>query len=218
MDTAGNLYVTTGNGRDSQPFLAALSCAGCQYGHVVAEIWPLATARAQRDLHSLELHVHGRERRGSGRGRAIVLPDIPGPVRHALVVGGKQGNAYLLNRDSLPGTLASQPNNPTPISTMDQSLVPPTAFSYYTNNGATPAVQRGRSMFSVPIRKLATKPTLPSHGRRRHVFKRVTARPISSTRGRQKGRGGSNSAISLHRAIEGEYFAECESISHGRCL
>ena len=66
-----------------------------------------------------------------GSGGAMLLP-TPGP--RLLVIGGKQGNAYLLDRDRLPGRLDRRP----PCSddpTTDGSLLPPEPQPHFGRRG-----------------------------------------------------------------------------------
>jgi hypothetical protein len=77
---------------------------------------------------------------GSG---VTLLPDVRGTSTPRLaVVGGKQGNVYLLDRDHLPGALDTRPacNWKSPTDTpSDASLWDPTAGRpYYVNNSPGP--------------------------------------------------------------------------------
>ncbi|WP_165967451.1 ThuA domain-containing protein [Luteimonas aestuarii] len=91
-----------------------------------------------------------------GSGGAMLVPALPGEPR-LMVVGGKQGNAYLLDRDRLPGRLDSRPRCDTP-SSQDGSLLPPqvqpqfgargplNAFGPYSEDDGAMDIARARSV------------------------------------------------------------------------
>ena len=95
-----------------------------------------------------------------GSGGAALLPDFD-PLRTAssrlMIVGGKQGNAYLLDRDRLPGLLDRRPSCSEDPSS-DASLLPPedqpqfdkrgplNVFGPYSEKDAAMDVARGRSV------------------------------------------------------------------------
>ncbi len=102
-DPNGNIYAVTGNGTFDQQS-GGLSCAnplaGCDFGDTVLKLSPSLTTVTdfftpfnQADLEAMDLDV--------GSTTALVLPDQPGPHLHLLLVGGKEGKLYLLDRDSL---------------------------------------------------------------------------------------------------------------------
>ena len=134
IDDNGNIFVTTGN-------IAIPSPSAPPFGTPAANVWsmsllefgpslPLALNGTYTPWNYMYMDVNDVDLAGGG---AIVLPDVQqGNVLHTVAVGGKQGNAYLLNRDQLPGSLTSRPNNPTPLPNMDQSLLPPTGFLIYS--------------------------------------------------------------------------------------
>jgi len=95
-DAAGNLFVETaeagGNGYD-------VPSGGQTYCNSVLKLSPDLTVAdyftpwsvAYLNSHDLDLSSTG----------ALILPDQPGPYRHELIAGGKQGIVYVLNRDNL---------------------------------------------------------------------------------------------------------------------
>lgn len=46
-----------------------------------------------------------------GSGGLLILPDQPGSIPHVAIAGGKDGRAFLLNRDHMGGYTAGGPNN-----------------------------------------------------------------------------------------------------------
>jgi hypothetical protein len=101
-DPNGNIYAVTGNGTFDQQS-GGLSCAnplaGCDFGDTTLKfnsnltLTDFFTPFNQADLEAVDLDL--------GSTTALVLPDQPGPVPHLLLVGGKEGKLYLLNRDTL---------------------------------------------------------------------------------------------------------------------
>ena len=125
VDAAGRIYVATGSGFDGfaeqehdwTQSLLQLSDDPSQGLRLVGTYTPFnhcATAKADIDL---------------GSGGAALLPDSP-----LLVIGGKQGNATLLNRDHLPGRLDRRPPCSTNASS-DGSLLPPEVQPQFGTRG-----------------------------------------------------------------------------------
>lgn len=96
-DASGNIYVTTANG----PF--DTNSAGYDFGDSVLKL----TSGLQGALRVLdwfspfntgELNTEDLD---LGSGGTVLLPDQPGPHPHLLVVSGKEGRVYLIDRDNL---------------------------------------------------------------------------------------------------------------------
>ena len=96
-DSAGNIYLVTGNGtfdaNSSSPLdfgdsVLKFAWSGSQYS-VNGYFSPYNEATL--DVKDEDL----------GSGGALLLPDQPGSNPHLLVAAGKQGTIYLLNRDNL---------------------------------------------------------------------------------------------------------------------
>ena len=127
LDSGGRIYVTTGN---------TPSGSGTTTGYwgqsllVFNSTLPLSLAGTYTPWNYPAMDVNDTDLCGSG---VNVLPDLPGMNAHIAAFGGKQGNAYLVDRDNLPGLLTNRP--PTNLtSDQDQSLIPPTLEPYYNNN------------------------------------------------------------------------------------
>jgi len=133
VDTDGSIYVATGTGFDGyrdQPHdwtqsVLKLSDRADEGLHLVGTYTPFnycATAKMDIDL---------------GSGGIALLPALD-PAATAtprlLAVGGKQGNAYLLDRDHLPGRLDRRPRCSTDAAT-DGSLLPPSRQPPFAGRG-----------------------------------------------------------------------------------
>ena len=94
-DQAGNIYVPTGNGKFDAP-------AGRDYGDSVLKLnlsgSKLVLADFFTPFNQRELNAEDND---IGSGGPILLPDQPGPHPHLLVVAGKGGTLYLIDRDRM---------------------------------------------------------------------------------------------------------------------
>jgi hypothetical protein len=101
-DAQGNVYLATGNGR----FTAATG--GRDYGDSLLKLGLGPRGMEVRDFFT---PAHQKEMNASdldlGSGGPVLLPDQPGPHPHLLLVGGKDGSLYLLDRDR-PGKFQEQ--------------------------------------------------------------------------------------------------------------
>lgn len=156
IDKSGNVYVVTGSGFDgfveqdhdwtqSVLKLSDSISTGLKLEGTYTPFNYCGTAEMDIDL---------------GSGGASLLPDLGAgntSTPHLMVVGGKQGNAYLLDRDHLPGRLdRRQPCNDDAAS--DGSLLPPqrqpqfagrgplSVFGPYSENDAALDLARARSV------------------------------------------------------------------------
>ena len=92
-DEAGNVYVATGNGKFT------VTAGGKDYGDSLLKL--------SRDLNVLDYFTPFNEKtlNGSdadlGSGGPMLLPPQPGEKRRLVLVGGKDGNLYVLDRDHL---------------------------------------------------------------------------------------------------------------------
>jgi hypothetical protein len=98
-DDNGNVYLTTGNGDWD---LMNASGPTNDYGDTFLQLTPgLAVSSWFTPTDQASNNTNDRDT-GAG-GAALVLNLASGPVRHLLVGGGKDGNMYLLNGDSMGG-------------------------------------------------------------------------------------------------------------------
>jgi len=96
-DPDGNVFLATGNGR-----FDVADSLGRDYGDSVLklalakgtlQVRDFFTPYNQKGLNSEDLDI--------GSGGPLLLPDQPGPHPHLLLVGGKQGVLYLIDRDHM---------------------------------------------------------------------------------------------------------------------
>lgn len=97
-DNNGNIFVATGNG----DFNVVPGAAGRDYGDSVLRLNLEAKSLSVRDyftpFNQKELNAQDLDLGSQG---PVLLPDQPGPHAHVLVVGGKEGKLYVLDRDHL---------------------------------------------------------------------------------------------------------------------
>ena len=95
-DAQGNVFVATGNGK----FDAVTG--GRDYGDTLVRLGLDSQGLAVRDYFTpseqAELDANDND---LGSGGPVVLPDQPGPHPHLLVVAGKGGTVYLIDRDRM---------------------------------------------------------------------------------------------------------------------
>jgi hypothetical protein len=104
-DAAGNLYLLTANG----PFETTLDAngfpSGKDYGNSFLKIATTGGALSVADYFTMSNEVaESAADQDLGSGGAMLLPDLTdstNAVRHLVVGAGKDGNIYLVNRDSM---------------------------------------------------------------------------------------------------------------------
>jgi PQQ-like domain len=113
-DSSGNVYLLTGNGA----FETTLDASGFpslgDYGNSFLKLATAGGSLAVADYFTLynEVSESGADM-DLGSGGAMLLPDLTdstGTVRHLMVGAGKDGNLYVVNRDSM-GRFSSAGNN-----------------------------------------------------------------------------------------------------------
>ncbi len=112
-DSAGNVFLSTGNGA-----FDAASAGGRDYGDSVLRLALNGGALAIRDWFTPSDQAKLNAEDGDlGSGGPLLLPDQPGAHRHLLVLGGKGGGLYVVDRDTMgkyrPG------NNPHAVQAFD---------------------------------------------------------------------------------------------------
>ena len=126
LDSAGRIYVTTGNtpiNSNQTPGYWGQSLL------VFNSTLPLSLAGTYTPWNYPSMDVNDTDLCGSG---VNVLPPLPGLNPNIVAFGGKQGNAYLVDRDHLPGSVAQRP--PTDLTPdEDPSLLSPVLEPYYGN-------------------------------------------------------------------------------------
>ncbi len=97
-DAAGNVFLATGNGR----FDAA--SGGRDYGDSILRLTANERGIALHDYFTpFDQQRLNSEDGDLGSGGPLLLPDQPGPHPHLLVLGGKGGTVYVVDRDHLGG-------------------------------------------------------------------------------------------------------------------
>jgi hypothetical protein len=104
-DSAGNVYLLTGNGLFDTTLNASGFPAGGDYGNSFLKISTSAGTLAVADYFALDNGVaESQNDVDLGSGGIMLLPDqtdSSGTVRHLAVGAGKDGNVYIVSRDSL---------------------------------------------------------------------------------------------------------------------
>jgi hypothetical protein len=113
-DPAGNVYLLTGNGRFETTLDANGFPSGGDYGNSFVKIAPGAGALSVADYFAMKNGVtESANDVDLGSGGIMLLPDqtdAANTVRHLAVGAGKDGNLYVVNRDSL-GKYSATSNN-----------------------------------------------------------------------------------------------------------
>ncbi len=105
VDAAGNLFFITGNGTFDA------NTGGSNYGDSVVRLSTASGLSVADYFTPLDQESLDANDTDFGSGAATILVDQPaGPVTHLVIGGGKQGNLFLLNRDSM-GKFSSSTNN-----------------------------------------------------------------------------------------------------------
>src|SRR5205807_1143818 len=105
VDSGGNLYFITGNGTFDA------NAGGSNYGDSVVKLSTASGLSVADYFTPFDQATLDANDTDFGSGAATILIDpSAGPVPHLVIVGGKQGNLFLLNRDNL-GKFGSSTNN-----------------------------------------------------------------------------------------------------------
>jgi hypothetical protein len=104
-DAAGNVYVLTGNGRFETTLTTSGFPSGGDYGDSFLKLATSGGALAVSDYFALYNNLTESVNDADlGSGGLLLLPDLTdasGTVRHLAVGAGKDGNLYVVSRDSL---------------------------------------------------------------------------------------------------------------------
>ncbi len=105
-DSNGDIYFSTGNSDPYTPSYSTSFNRPDSVVHLTGDLTALVDSFTPSDYFQLD---QGDTDLGSGG--AMLLPDQPGSTPHLLVAGGKDGRAFLLNRDNLGGYTQNGPDN-----------------------------------------------------------------------------------------------------------
>ena len=149
-DDNGDIYFSTGNSDPKTPSYSA-------HNH------PHSMIRMPGDLSTVldsftpynyfDLEVRDAD---VGSGGMMLLPDQPGSIPHLAVAGGKDGRAFLLDRDHMGGFTPGGPDNVLQVFNMGKCWCGPAFF--VGSDGASYVLTGGRS--GVISWKLQTSPTV----------------------------------------------------------
>jgi chitodextrinase len=159
-DSAGNVYLITGNGR----FETSLSSgfpSRRDFGNSFVKLGPSAGTLSVVDYFTMwDVTDQSSSDLDFGSGGAMLLPDLTdsaGTVRHLAVGAGKDGNIYVVNRDSMGHYNASSNN----IWQQLTGVMPGGVFSTpaYFNNTVYYGEKSGSiKAFRIANAKLSTSP------------------------------------------------------------
>ncbi len=145
VDASGNIFVTTANG----PF-DLLSVGGWDFGDSVLKLSPAvpnqAGGLAVLDWFSpFNTDVLNAGDTDLGSGGTMLLPDQPGTYPHLLVVAGKEGRIYLIDRDHLGN-----------FNLVTDNVVQELVGAINTYNYTTPAYWQGNVYYASQFDNLKT--------------------------------------------------------------
>lgn len=105
-DSNGDIYFSTGNSDPNTPSYSAAFNRPDSVVHLSSDLTSLIDSFTPSDYFQLD---QGDTDLGSGG--AMLLPDQLGSTPHLVVAGGKDGRAFLLNRDNMGGYTQGGPDN-----------------------------------------------------------------------------------------------------------
>jgi hypothetical protein len=97
-DSNGDVYLSTGNSDPVHPSYDANFNHPNSVVHLSSDLGTLLDSFTPSNYFALD-----QEDLDLGSGATILLPDQPGTIPHFAIAGGKDGRAFLLNRDNLGG-------------------------------------------------------------------------------------------------------------------
>lgn len=150
-DASGDIFFSTGNSDPSTPSYSQAFNRPDSMVRLSADLFTLKDSFTTYDYFQLD---QGDADMGSGG--MLILPDQPGPIPHLAIAGGKDGRAFLLNRDNLGGYTQGGPNNVVQTITMGGCWCGP---AYYVgSDGATHVLTGGGN--GVTSWRLQTSPSV----------------------------------------------------------
>ena len=161
-DASGNVYVLTGNGKFDTTLNASGFPSGGDYGNSFVKISPAGGALTVADYFTMSNEVtESSNDQDLGSGGILLLPDLTdatGTVRHLAIGAGKDGNLYVVNRDSM-GEFSASTNN---IWQELDGVLPGGVYSnpaYFNGTVYYGPVGSSLEAFSVTDAKLSSMPT-----------------------------------------------------------
>ena len=105
-DAGGDIFFSTGNSDPSTPSYSQAFNRPDSMVRISADLLTLKDSFTTYDYFQLD-EVDA----DVGSGGMMILPDQPGPIPHLAIAGGKDGRAFLINRDNMGGYTDGGPNN-----------------------------------------------------------------------------------------------------------
>lgn len=149
-DSTGDIYFSTGNSNPSVPSYSQAFNRPDSMVRVSPDLLTLKDSFTTYDYFTLDGYDADM-----GSGGMLVLPDQSGSIPHLAVAGGKDGRAFLLNRDNLGGYTQGGPNNV--VQTVNQGGCWCGPAYYVGSDGVTRIITGGGN--GVTSWKLQTSPT-----------------------------------------------------------
>jgi hypothetical protein len=113
-DASGNVYLLTANGRFDTTLNASGFPSGADYGNSFLKLQTAGATLSVADYFTMSNEVtESANDEDLGSGGTLLLPDLTdagGTTRHLMVGAGKDGNIYVVNRDSM-GKFNATANN-----------------------------------------------------------------------------------------------------------
>ncbi|MGA8432425.1 MAG: hypothetical protein WB729_21540 [Candidatus Sulfotelmatobacter sp.] len=134
-DSNGDVYFSTGNSSPNQPSYSASFNRPQSVVHLSGDLGTLLDSFTPGNYFQLD-----QQDLDMGSGATILLPDQPGSIPHFAIAGGKDGRAFLLNRDNLGGYTQSGSDNV--LQTIQQGVCW-CGPGYFTGSDGNPYVLTG---------------------------------------------------------------------------
>ena len=150
-DANGDLFFSTGNSNPNYPSYSQAFNRPDSTVRLSADLLTLVDSFTTYNYYQLD---QGDSDVGSGG--TLLLPDQPGPIPHLAIAGGKDGRAFLLNRDNMGGYTDGGPDNVVQTINMGGCWCGPAYF--VGSDGATHVLTGGSN--GVTSWKLQTSPTV----------------------------------------------------------
>lgn len=105
-DAGGDIFFSTGNSDPSTPSYSQAFNRPDSMVRLSSDLATLKDSFTTYDYFGLD-----EEDGDVGSGGLMILPDQPGSIPHLAIAGGKDGRAFLLNRDNMGGYVPGGPNH-----------------------------------------------------------------------------------------------------------
>jgi len=135
VDALGDVYFSTGNSNPATPSLSKSWNRPESIVRLSGDLAVMISSFTPSDYFQLD----GQDT-DVGSGGTMVLPDQPGSIPHLAVAGGKDGRAFLLNRDNMGGYTPQGPDQVLQSVNMGGCWCGP---AYFVGSDGTPRVVTG---------------------------------------------------------------------------